>query len=132
MDREHGEATQEFHLEEEHFPGGLVIAVHGDLDQYVAPELRDRLTSAVDHAASSVVVDLSQATFIDSMTLGVLLGAHKRARARGRDVRLVIPESEIRRIFEITLLDRIFVIAHTREDAFAQPAGGGDDADSGA
>lgn len=125
--------TREFRIEDERSPlGGVVVAVYGDLDQYVAPELRDRLVAAVDGGTSPLVVDLSAATFIDSMTLGVLLGAHKRARTRGGDLRLVIPESEIRRIFEITLLDRIFVIARTREEAFAFSSGDGDDQRSGA
>ena len=118
---EHSPAVHDFRIEDELSPGGEpVVAVYGELDQYVAPQLREWLVRAVDGNTTPVLlVDLSEATFIDSMTLGVLLGAHKRARAAGRDLRLVIPDNEIRRIFEITLLDRIFGLARTRDEALA-------------
>jgi anti-sigma B factor antagonist len=60
------------------------------------------------------VVDLSDTTFIDSMTLGVLLGAVKRLRPRGGQLRVVCSDPNIRKIFEITLLDRVFSLYATR------------------
>ena len=51
-----------------------VIAVHGQADLHTAPELRSAIAEAIDGGATSLVIDLSEATFIDSMTLGVLLG----------------------------------------------------------
>lgn len=70
-----------------------------------------------------LVVDLANVTFIDSMTLGVLLGASKRMRPRGGQLRLVVSEPSVRKIFEITLLDRVFDLHASREDAI-----GGSDA----
>jgi anti-anti-sigma regulatory factor len=40
----------------------------------------------------------------------VILGAKKRLVASGRDLELVVGNPDIRRIFEITMLDRIFVL----------------------
>ena len=94
----------------------VVIAVHGQADLHTAPELRNAITAALDGGATGLVVDLSEATFIDSMTLGVLLGAVKRLRPSGGKVSIVCTDPHIRRIFEITLLDRVFSL-HTSLDA---------------
>ena len=61
----------------------ILLALEGQVDLHTAPELRDQLVSAIEDGAVNVVVDLSDTTFIDSMTLGVLLGAVKRLRPRG-------------------------------------------------
>ena len=101
----------------------VVVAVHGQADLHTAPELRNALNAALDGGATGLVVDLSEATFIDSMTLGVLLGAVKRLRPSGGKVSIVCVDPHIRRIFEITLLDRVFSI-HTDLDA-ARAVGSG-------
>lgn len=105
--------------EEQPRPHVLVLALHGDADLHIAPELRDRLTFAIDGEIRTVVIDLTETTFVDSMVLGVLLGAMKRLRSRRGLLRLVVPRAEIRRIFEITLLDRIFPLDATRDEALA-------------
>jgi anti-sigma B factor antagonist len=94
----------------------VVIAVHGQADLHTAPELRNAITAALDGGATGLVVDLSEATFIDSMTLGVLLGAVTRLRPSGGKVAIVCSDPHIRRIFEITLLDRVFSL-HTDLEA---------------
>ena len=66
------------------------------------------------------MIDLSEATFIDSMTLGVLLGALKQLRPSGGSVSVVCSDPHIRRIFEITLLDRVFALHETRDAALRE------------
>jgi anti-sigma B factor antagonist len=100
--------------------GVVLLAIRGDADLHVAPELRDRLAREIEDGASALVLDLSGATFVDSMALGVLLGAMKRLRAQGGTLRLVVPQTELRRIFEITLLDRVLPLDATREDALRE------------
>jgi anti-sigma B factor antagonist len=94
-----------------------VVAVRGEADLHSAPELRDRLAVVIDEGAKLVVVDLTETTFIDSMALGVLLGSTKRLRANGGQLELVVTQPDIRRIFEITMLDRILEIHPSREVA---------------
>jgi len=113
--------TEPFRIEEER-PGGngvVLFVLYGEVDLHVAPELRDRLTNAIEENAEYVVLDLSRVTFMDSMALGVLLGALKRLRPRGGELRLVVPHSDLRRIFEITLLDQVFTLDSTRHEALA-------------
>ena len=97
--------------------GVAIIDVVGDADLYSAPELRDRLAEVLDGGARLVIVDLSETTFVDSMTLGVLLGAMKRLGTAGGRLELVVSRPDIRRIFEITMLDRVFELHDTRGQA---------------
>lgn len=103
-----------------------VVAVRGEADLHSAPELRDRLNAIIDGGAQRVLVDLSETTFIDSMALGVLLGSTKRQRANGGRLELVAGQPDIRRIFEITMLDRILVIHPSREVALELAIGDGE------
>ena len=48
------------------------------------------------------------------MMLGALLGALKRMRGSG-EFRVVVSSREIRRLFEITLLDKVFSLDQSRE-----------------
>jgi anti-sigma B factor antagonist len=116
------EITEDFRIdEEEHVLGTktVVLAVHGDADMNVAEELEARLTEVIDEGPSAVVLDLSGVTFLDSMTLGVMLHGLKRLGAAGGRLRIVTARPEIRRIFELTLLDRLFELDSSREEALA-------------
>lgn len=114
----HSDAGDFWILEGTPGPSLRLLAVHGEADLHTAPELREALGSAIDNGAQKIVLDLSETTFLDSMALGVLLGAMKRMRAREGELRLVVSRLDIRRIFEITLLDRVFPIDETRSEAF--------------
>ena len=76
----------------------------------------------VAEGPNRIVVDLTGATFVDSTTLGVLLGAVKRLRLIGGELVIVCSDLNIRRILSITLLDRAFTIYDTLDDALAAPA----------
>jgi len=110
--------SDHFRIDVERPSDGLaIVEVVGDADLYSAPELRDRLGELLDDGARRVVVDLSETTFVDSMTLGVLLGSMKRLGTAGGHLELVVSRPDIRRIFEITMLDRVFELHETREHA---------------
>lgn len=119
------ELTADFRIDEkEHVRGTktVVLAVHGDADMQVAEELEARLTEVIDEMPSAVVLDLSGCTFLDSMALAVLLQSVKRLEANGGRLRIVAARPDIRRIFELTLLDRIFELDSSREEALAATA----------
>jgi len=110
--------VEEFRIHEERSPAGTVVLVlHGEADLHVAPIVRDRLFEAVGDGAKGVVVDLSDVTFVDSMMLGALLGALKRMDGGSGRFRVVVSSRELRRLFEITLLDRVFSLDPSRDAA---------------
>ena len=94
-----------------------VISLAGEVDLYTAPEFKQQLLEVIGEGATHVVVDLSETTFIDSTTLGVLVGGVKRLRPAGGQLSLVCSDRNITKIFEITGLDKVFPIHETRSEA---------------
>jgi anti-sigma B factor antagonist len=94
-----------------------VVAVRGEIDLFTAPELKQKLTDAIEGGKSRIVVDLTDTTFLDSTALGVLIGAVKRLRSREGALVIVNTDQNIAKTFEITGLDQIFTILSTREEA---------------
>lgn len=94
-----------------------VIDVSGELDLYSAPALKRRITDAIDDGKRQIVVDLTEATFVDSTTLGVLVGALRRLKPEGGSLSVVCPDNDVRRLFDMTGVDRIFEIYETRDEA---------------
>ena len=80
------------------------------------------MVELIESGKKQIVVDLSKATFIDSTTLGVLVGGVKRLRPAGGSLALVCTDDNITKIFEITGLDRVFPIHSSRDDALAAVA----------
>ena len=100
--------------------GSYVIALSGEVDLYTAPEFKQQLLEVIGNGAKNVIVDFSSTTFIDSTTLGVLVGGVKRLRPNDGQLSLVCSDRNITKIFEITGLDRVFTIYPTREEAVSQ------------
>jgi anti-sigma B factor antagonist len=96
-----------------------VIALAGEVDLYTAPEFKQQLLQVIGDGAKDVVVDFSDTTFIDSTTLGVLVGGVKRLRTNEGQLSLVCSDRNITKIFEITGLDRVFTIYPSRDEAVA-------------
>lgn len=96
-----------------------VLALEGDADLHTAPQLRECIRDVIDGGVTTLVLDLSEATFVDSTTLGVFLGGMKRLREHNGRILLVVPRADVRRVFEMTLLDRIFPLYDTRAEALA-------------
>jgi anti-sigma B factor antagonist len=94
-----------------------VISLAGEVDLYTAPEFKQQLLEVISEGGKNVVVDFSNTTFIDSTTLGVLVGGVKRLRANDGQLSLVCNDRNITKIFEITGLDRVFTIYATRDEA---------------
>lgn len=94
-----------------------VIELEGEGDMLAAPELRAHFDAAIARGATRLILDLSDATFVDSTVLGILVGALKRLRPRGARLAVVCPDPRIRKLFEITGLDRMLPVAETVAEA---------------
>ena len=112
-----------FHISDEEIDADTqIIELGGEIDLYTAPEFKERMVELIEDGKKRIVVDLSSATFIDSTTLGVLVGGVKRLRPTGGSLALVCTDQNITKIFEITGLDRVFPIHASRADALAAVA----------
>jgi anti-sigma B factor antagonist len=96
-----------------------VVAVTGEIDLFTAPEFKQRMSELIDAGRSRLVVDLSETTFIDSSSLGVLIGAHRRLKLRGGALLVVCSNEAIAKTFKITGLDGVFTLADSVDEALS-------------
>ena len=61
------------------------MAVTGEIDLFTAPEFKQRMGQPIEDGVDRLIVDLSGTTFIDSSSLGVLIGARRPPQAAQRE-----------------------------------------------
>jgi anti-sigma B factor antagonist len=88
-------------------PARVVIRLAGEIDLATVPQLRQVLDA---HARSgqTMVLDLREIEFVDSMGLAALVRARHRAIARGAKLELVAPPESVYKVFTLTRLDQLF------------------------
>lgn len=99
--------------------GVVVVAPVGEFDIAGADLLRSAFTQSLAGSGHRLVVDLAGVTFLDSMALGAIIGAGRRAAEHGGWVRLVAPRPNVRRILRLTEVDRVLGLYDTVEQAVA-------------
>jgi len=94
----------------------FVVEMSGSLDVSLQKELRDDLSRAMP-PASDGVLDFSGVSFVDSSCLGALVSLLKSTRDAGGDFKLASLTDDVRSIFQITRLERVFEVFDTVEEA---------------
>jgi anti-sigma B factor antagonist len=94
----------------------FVVSLAGEHDLYTAPKVQEALCSVIAAGATTIVVDLTETTFLDSTMLHVLLGARNELRDGGQ-LRLVTSDPNLKRVFEIAGIDRFFDFYPSRRAA---------------
>lgn len=96
-----------------------VVAIRGEHDLANADALRREL-EGLRKQGRPFVVDLTDATFIDSAVLGVLIGEHDRAAERGLRAGFVVAEGSghsVRKIIDLAGVRSVLPISDTRDAA---------------
>ena len=93
-----------------------VVDLNGEIDVYTSPKVKDAISDLIDKGHYNLVINLEKVRYIDSTGLGVLIGGLKRVREHGGTVNLVCTNPQIKKIFDITGLVKIFGI-YDDEDA---------------
>ena len=86
-------------IEQEHPPVGTVTLV-GEHDAYSAERIANEIEVILD-AGMPVVIDLTDATFVDSQTLSVLLSGRHRANSARLGFTLVLPDTTFTQVHRI-------------------------------
>jgi anti-sigma B factor antagonist len=99
-----------------------VIAVSGEIDLFTAPEFKQRVMAPIAAGVDHVIVDLTETTFVDSSSLGVLIGAHRRLKSRGGRLVVACSSDAIVKTFRITGLDGVFKLVDSLDAALGARA----------
>jgi anti-sigma B factor antagonist len=82
-----------------------------------ATACKDEVFALSDQKHDRLVIDLEQVSFIDSSGIGALVGLLKKLGTRG-DVVICGMADNVRQMFRITRMDRVFSCYSDREEAF--------------
>lgn len=93
-----------------------VLELGGRFDAQLAPRVQEWQQAA---PSPFLVINLAAVHFLDSGALAVLVSGMKRCRQQGGDLRLCQLQQEVRIIFELTNMNRAFVICDSEAEAVA-------------
>jgi anti-sigma B factor antagonist len=96
-----------------------VVDVEGQLIVGNRQELKQKVLDELERGERRFLVDFSQTGYIDSSGLGVLVSLSKKIRETGGELRLASLNDDLKTLFELTKLDTLFQIAHSRESGLA-------------
>ena len=101
----------------------VVLRVRGYLDAHTSPRFEEVLGQVAAEGCAEIVVDCSQLDYISSAGLGLLIDAHRSARARQGQVRVASMSVAIAQIFDILGFSKVIPVFHSLEDALKSIAG---------
>lgn len=96
----------------------VIITVEEErMDAHNSGNLKERMLQLFDEGKCQLVIDLTAVRFIDSSGLGALVSGFKNASARDGSLKLCCLQPQVRSMFELTRLHRVFEIFTTLEEA---------------
>jgi anti-sigma B factor antagonist len=104
--------------------GCVVLTAAGEIDVHSGVDFHHALDSAT-RLSPHVVIDLSAVTFIDSMGLGAIISARRRAVSGGGTILLVRPPAMARRLLAGTNLQQLLAVYESVDDAVRAVVAGG-------
>ncbi|MFF3015357.1 STAS domain-containing protein [Streptomyces sp. NPDC057939] len=97
------------------FGDRIVISVCGELDLDTRPQVTTAI-SALDLTGKTLVMDLTNMTFIDSTGLTTLIALHRRAHAEGWDLELHGAGVQALNVLDLTGTRELFALTGTPDD----------------
>ena len=87
------------------------------MDAHNSGDLKQQMLQLFDEGKCNLVIDLNAVRFIDSSGLGALVSGFKNASAREGNLKLCCLQPQVRSMFELTRLHRVFEIFANSEEA---------------
>ena len=115
-----------FEVESEELEDGIrMFTVRGELDMNTAPELEQKLDTALSKSDASIVLDLCECEFIDSTGIALIVRAWQRLEADDGGGRLVLcsHNHQVRRLLKITGVESSISMHEQRGAALAELRG---------
>jgi anti-sigma B factor antagonist len=95
----------------------MLVRLNGRLDATTSPAVRETLQKLLEKDQPKIIIDLQQVPFIDSSGLASLVSGLRLAREKSGIIALSGVQPQAQTVFHLTMLDRIFPIHPTYNDA---------------
>jgi anti-sigma B factor antagonist len=103
----------------------LVVTVAGEIDLFTVDRFRAAVAAGFDqlHDGGTLVIDLTEVTFLGSQGLQALVDVTQAAQRRHEPLRIVVDHTRpVIRPIEMTRLDNVLALFDTVEDALHPPS----------
>jgi anti-sigma B factor antagonist len=95
-----------------------LLRLSGEIDIEVEPEFRAAIIRLINEGHPSIALDLHDVTYMDSTGLRILISAKKRTAERQGTVYIIGCRGQVRRVFDLLSMERLFVMCD--EEAVAR------------
>lgn len=82
----------------------------GEIDIYTSPEFRKTVLDAFKSKESDILIDCINLEYVDSTGLGSLIYILKKLKEKEFKIYLINVKANIKKLFDITKLDKLFII----------------------
>ncbi len=94
-----------------------IFQVGGEINISTSPELKKHFEKL---PSKKVIVNLERVTYIDSSGLATLVEMLKKTRSQGGALGLAGMSDKVKSLFEITKLDKLFLISSSQDEAISK------------
>ncbi len=96
-----------------------ILILDGRIDQEGSEELESVLQECLDKGKNNILIDLMDVKHICSSALGVLVAIKRRIKDNEGDIKLVMVNDNLLRLFETTMLDKVFEIFESQRECLS-------------
>lgn len=94
-----------------------IIDLAGEVDAYTSARFREAMLELIEDGAANLIISMEKVEYIDSSGLGALVGGLKRVSEREGRIVIVCSNPQIRKVFEITGLEKVFRVYAAEDEA---------------
>lgn len=94
----------------------IVIIPEGDMDIYSSTQFKDLVLDSYNEEKMDLLINGEKLEYIDSTGLGALIGILKKVKEDDKKIYLSNIKPNIRKLFDITELDKLFIIRSENDE----------------
>ncbi|HZK33396.1 MAG TPA: STAS domain-containing protein [Tissierellaceae bacterium] len=87
-----------------------VFTPNGEIDIYTSPDFKKTILDTFEEKESDILIDCINLEYVDSTGLGALIYILKKLKEKEYQIYLSNMKPNIRKLFDITKLDKLFII----------------------
>ncbi len=93
-----------------------IIILEGRIDQEGSEEFESLLQECLDEKKTNICIDMVNVKHICSSALGALVAIKRKIKENEGDIKLVIVSDNLLKLFQTTMLDKVFEIVESRRE----------------
>lgn len=96
-----------------------IVMLDGRIDQEASEELEGTLEGLLSKKTYNICIDMINVKHICSSALGVMVAIKRKIENHEGDIKLVIANDNLLKLFQTTMLDKVFEIFETQRECLA-------------